>query len=108
MIVPLGHRLLVKPEDVQEIDAAYAAAKRVGIEIAGQEMKREQAGVDKGTVVSIGETAFKDFGTEPWCKVGDRIIFTRYGGKNIKDTDETEYIIINDEDVVGKYTEGSE
>lgn len=103
MIIPLGHRLLVKPDRVEEVDDHFASAKRAGIIIADNERKREQAAIDTGVVVSMGETVFKDFGTDPWCQVNDKVIFTRYGGKSIKDTDGTEYVIINDEDVVGKY-----
>ncbi len=104
MIVPLGHRLLVKPQKIEEIDEAYAAAERLGLEIAGTEKTREQAAVEKGVVVAIGTTAFKDFGGEPWCSVGDLVGFTRYGGRFIEDPDSKEkYILLNDEDLICRY-----
>ena len=104
MIVPLGQRILVKPEKIEDIDDKFKSARSVGIIIESDELKREQAAVDRGTVISIGTTAFQDFGGEPWCKVGDKIAYTRYGGKMLKDPeDNQEYIILNDEDVVCKY-----
>lgn len=104
-IIPLGHRLLVKPEDLKEVDPLLAKAKELGIHIESDELKRDQAAVDKGTVVAIGDTAFKDFGETPWCSVGDLVAFTRYGGKTLKDPeDNVEYIILNDEDVIAKYS----
>ena len=104
-IVPLGHRLLVKPEKIEDIDPAFAAARRAGLIIESDERKREQAAVDRGVVISMGDTVFIDFGGKPWCQVGDKIAYTRYGGKLIKDPDDNqEYIILNDEDVICRYT----
>lgn len=103
MLVPLGHRILVKPEKLEDVDEAFAAAKRAGIQLLDTDARKEQIAVDKGVVVAIGDTAFADFGGVPWCSVGDRIAYTRYGGKLIKDpADEVEYIILNDEDAICK------
>lgn len=103
-LIPLGHRLLVKPQKIEDVDQHFAAAKRAGLVIPEMEARKEQIAVDKGTVVAIGETAFKDFGGTPWCNVGDLVAYTRYGGKLLKDpADEQEYIILNDEDVICKF-----
>lgn len=104
MIEPLGHRLLVKPEKIEDIDDNFKRARAAGLIIESDELKREQAAVDRGEVVAMGATAFVDFGGVPWCKVGDKIAYTRYGGKIIKDPeDKQEYIILNDEDVICRY-----
>lgn len=104
MIIPLGHRLLVKPVKIEDEDPAFAAARRMNLEIAGNEKTREQAAVDKGTVIAMGQTAFQDFGGIPWCSVGDLVGYSRYGGKFIKDLeDDTDYIVLNDEDIICKY-----
>lgn len=100
MIEPCGHRVLVKPLQLEEIDKTYASAKRAGIEIMGYQEKAETA-IDKGVVVTVGTTAFKDFGNHPWCKMGDTIVYARFAGKKVKDPEtDIEYVIINDEDVV--------
>lgn len=104
MIEPLGHRLLVKPEKIEDVDAAFASAKRAGIIVETDERKREQAAVDRGIVVAMGSTAFLDYGGTPWCAIGDKVAYTRYGGKMITDPDDnTQYIILNDEDIICRY-----
>jgi co-chaperonin GroES (HSP10) len=106
---PAGHRILIKPDVLEETDPTYASAKAAGIVLAKnhEDMRREQASVDKGTVLAIGDTAFKDFGTSAWCKVGDRIAYAKFAGKYIKDeTDGNDYLIINDEDVVAILEKG--
>ena len=100
-IKPCGHRVLVKQASVTEEDKVFARANKAGILIAGSELDRNQAGLDKGTVIQIGPTAFKDFGGEAWCAVGDKVAFAKYAGKAIKDEDtDTVYIVLNDEDIV--------
>lgn len=113
-ITALGHRVLVKMAGIHERDQAFAAAKRAGIVIADHEdNRRRDAGVDRGTVLQIGEDAFKGFWFhanphrdpsefKPWVKEGDFIAFAKYGGMMIPDNDdpETKYVVINDEDVV--------
>lgn len=103
MIVPLGHRLLVKPEKIEDVDDTFAKAKKAGLFIPELEARKEQIAVDRGTVVSMGSTAFVDFGGTPWCNIGDKVAYTRYGGKLLKDRDGEEYIILNDEDIIAKY-----
>ena len=64
-------------------------------------IEKERKAVEIGTVVSIGETAFKDYGGSiDTIKIGDRVIIAKYSGKEIKDIDETQYVVINDEDVL--------
>lgn len=99
---PCGHRVVVKQDNIEDTDSTYARAKRAGIVMV--ENEREKASVDTGTVVAVGPTAFKDFGGEPWCKEGDRIAFAKYSGKTITEGD-TDFIVLNDEDVVYVYGE---
>ena len=94
-VIPCGHRILVKPEKLQDIDPTYKSASAAGIFIPEMAKKQEQAAMDKGIVLAIGPTAFKDFGGEAWCKVGDKVAFAKYGGKFVE-----ELLILNDEDVV--------
>ena len=104
MLVPCGHRLLVKPEKIEDVDKSYAAAKKAGIYIPEMEARKEQLAVDRGVVISLGETAFVDYGGTPWCQVGDMVGYNRYGGKIIKDPkDEQEYVLLNDEDILCRY-----
>lgn len=97
---PAGHRVLVKQDEISEVDKQYASARKAGLIV--QTEAREQAGVDSGVVIAIGPNAFKDFGGEAWCSVGDRIAFAKYSGKVVEDGDD-KFIVLNDEDVVYVY-----
>lgn len=96
-LTPVLHRLLVKPDNVEDADESIRRAKAMGIVV--QLDKREQAAVESGEVIAIGDTAFKAFEATVMPKVGDMIYFAKYAGKKLKDGD-TEYLCLNDEDVV--------
>lgn len=91
---PVLHRILIKPDKLEEKTAG-------GIII--QYDKREEAAVEKGVVILVGSTAYKEFGTtavEQGIVPGARVSFAKYAGKTIMDGD-TKYICCNDEDVIG-------
>lgn len=93
MLKPLLHRILVKPDDVEEVSAG-------GIVLA-IDPKKERLAVECGAIVSMGDTAFSgDFKTNTPPKVGDRVYYAKYSGKTVKDVDKQEYVILNDEDLV--------
>jgi co-chaperonin GroES (HSP10) len=112
-INPCGHRLVVKPFKQVEVDEVLKKAKQSGFldkfEIINSNQKREDASVDVGTILSIGPTAWADFGGTPWAKVGDRILFAKFAGKFVDDPETKESVcILNDEDVVAVVTGGGE
>lgn len=109
MIQPCGHRLVVKAYKQEEVDEVVKRALAAGFEIVNTNKKREDASVDKGIVLAIGPTAWKDFDSLPWCKVGDEIIFAKFAGKVVTDPDSNEDVfILNDEDVVAVVTKEKE
>lgn len=94
MIIPCGHRVVVKPEKVEDVTEG-------GIVIPKTIQDNEQRHVTNGEVIGIGSTAWKDFGEVPWCEVGDTVVFAKYGGLTVKDEESGEELrILNDEDVV--------
>lgn len=105
MIVPTGNRLLVKPDPVETTTDS-------GIVMVIDE-KIQQAASVSGTVVSMGELAFKEFlpyaGVfksiyEPYAQVGDRIQYKRYTGVSVKDPNtQEEFLLINDTDVLSRF-----
>lgn len=102
-IVPAGHRILVLPQKLEEVDKDIARAAALGLQLVASEHRKEQLAVDRGIVLKVGASAFKDFGGDPWCKEGDLIAYARYGGKTIKQ-DDVEYLLLNDEDIVCVFT----
>jgi len=93
MIKLLLHTVLVKLDDVETKTAS-------GIILAIDE-KKERKAVEYGTVVQVGPTAFNDYGRDASIlEGGDRISLNRYSGKSIVDSDGTEYVIVNDIDIL--------
>lgn len=107
-IKPILHRILVKQDKLEEKDDLYKRARAVGLSLDFDERKREQAAIDTGTVVAMGNTAFRDFGADNPLKVGDSVVYAKYGGKTIKDPEtQVEYVALNDEDIIAIITEGA-
>ena len=98
MIKVCGHRVLVKPDPITtETSWGFQTIS------SDRERKLEQSAQIWGTVVQIGPTAYADpgLGGYPWCGIGDRVAYAKYGGKAILDEDTgAEYILLNDEDIV--------
>lgn len=104
MIIPILHRILVKQDKLEEKDETYRAATRSGIVIPHLDEKtREQAAIDTGTIVAIGDTAFKDFGATNPVAIGDYVVFAKHAGKVLVDPDtEEKFVALNDEDIIAK------
>lgn len=107
MLEPLGHRVLLEQTKIEEVDPAYKAAKEMGFQLPEKETSREQAAIDKGVVVAVGATCWRDFGDgTPWANVGDTVYFARYAGKPVTDpVTNKKYVLLNDEDLVAKVIE---
>jgi co-chaperonin GroES (HSP10) len=111
MLEVLGHRVLVKPDPVKDQIDLPEDLKNVGFQVhmPVDLEKREAAGTQVGTVISVGPTAWRAFdgddpNWQPWCKPGDRILFARYAGKIVEDPETKErFFVLNDEDVQCKF-----
>lgn len=101
MMQARGYRLLVKPKPIQR-----ESAGGIIISVDGTQADRlEQSGNQMGTVISIGHTCWKggpkDIVQDPWCVMGDEIIYSKHAGRFVFDPEtEEEYLIINDDDVL--------
>jgi len=105
-VTPCGHRLVIKPFTLEQVDDVYASAKRMGLEVVRPNEKREDALVDKGIVLAVGPTCWPD--EAPWCKVGDTILFAKFAPKFVEDPVTKESIgILNDMDVVAVLEESN-
>lgn len=93
MIIPAGHKVLIKPKPVDKYHGA--------IELVVDE-QREFAATTEGTVIALGETAYlKVDDGRPWVKPGDRVIFGKYAGAVAEDPDTKEqYVVVHDVDIV--------
>lgn len=106
-IKPVLHRILVKPDKLEDVDQTYAKAKAVGIVLDhALEKEREQAAIDTGVIIDFGPTVFRDFGTENTLRIGDRVVYAKYGGKAIVHPEtQVKYVALNDEDVIAIFSE---
>jgi chaperonin GroES len=87
----LGDRVLVKPDPEEE--------SRGGILLPDTAKEKPQ----RGTVIAVGEGRRLDDGKiiPPPVKVGDRVIFSKYGGTEIEDGGE-EYMVLSSSDLYAK------
>lgn len=92
-IYPVGHRVLVLPEQIEETTEAG-----IILHTASQRSREEMAQIN-GVVVALGTTAYQDQ-PEPWCKAGDKVIIGKYSGLIYDGKDGKKYRVINDLDVV--------
>jgi co-chaperonin GroES (HSP10) len=97
-----GFRILVKKTQLTDVDPAFAAAHRMGLELTEQTQRQESSIIDTGTVVQVGVSAYKAYDDDPWVKVGDLISYARHAGKELVNPSnkEEKWLCINDEDVV--------
>jgi len=90
-IQPLGDRVLVKPTEPKEV-------KKGGIIIPDTVKEKPQ----EGEIVSAGKGKTTEDGKilPMEVKVGDRILYGKYTGNEIK-IDDQEYIIMHQDDILG-------
>jgi len=96
--LPLGHRLLVKPDEVEK-------KTQSGIILAQETTGRDEMAQIRGTVVAVGDGCWKDTPTPNWAAPGDRVVFGKYSGLMWDGADGSKYRILNDLDVVGRLEE---
>ena len=93
-IRPLHDRVLVKRLDEQE-------EMRGGIIIPDTAKEKPQ----QGEVIAAGEGKFREDGTrQPLdVKAGDRVLFGKYSGSEVK-IDDQEYLIMREDEILGVFT----
>ncbi|MBN2094042.1 MAG: co-chaperone GroES [Candidatus Zambryskibacteria bacterium] len=91
-ITPLGDRVLLKPLSVEE-----TSTTALGIIIPDTVSKEKP---EQGTVMAVGEGRFEKGERMPLSvKVGDKVIFSRYGYDEVKYEGE-EYYILKEENIL--------
>lgn len=100
----------VNAMDLRVIVKQDGIAKKIGsIHLPDQEVDKLKFAGQKGTLISVGENAFKEAakGNPDFARPapGDRVMFTLYGGTKFKGADGEEYLLMNDEDIMGRLEE---
>ena len=93
-LTPLGDRVVVKAQPAEE-------KTKSGIVLPDTAKERPQ----EGTVVAVGTGRILDNGQKVpvEVKVGDKIIYSKYGGTEVK-IEEEEYIILSERDILAVKT----
>ena len=89
-IKPLGNRILVKRSE--------AEASRGGILLPDSAQEKPK----QGEVLAMGPGKMDDEGavTPIDLKVGDQVLFSAFAGTEVEASDEMEYLIMSEEDVL--------
>ena len=92
---PTGYRILVLPFTPKE-------KTKGGIIYAKESLDKARIATNCGYVLKMGDLAYqdKDKFKEPWCKLGDWVIFARYAGSQLP-IEGGEVRILNDDEVLG-------
>ena len=93
---PVGYQLLVVPYEPEE-------KTRGGIIIPKKSLDQERMASQCAYVWMLGTDAYTDtskFPTGPWCKVGDWVLLSKWGGKRFK-VDGVDLRMINDDEILG-------
>lgn len=93
MIIPAGHKVLIRPKPVETHSGM--------IELVINR-DRELAATTEGEVVALGETAYmKVDDGRAWVKPGDQVLYAKYAGALAVDPDTQEnYVVVHDVDIV--------
>jgi len=90
-IRPLSDRVVVEPREIETKTAG-------GIFIPDTADKDKPI---QGTIIAIGTGKYIEGKLQPLqVKVGDRVLFGKYAGTNIK-LDDTDYLVMREEDIMG-------
>ena len=95
-IHPTEYKILIKPDAVDE---KFAGSTLLKPNAAQESEKNAQM---RGTLIAVSPFAFS---YEKWPEesmkpqVGDRVLFAKYAGANVKGNDGVDYRIVNDKDI---------
>ena len=92
---PVGYRILVLPFTPKE-------KTKGGIIYAQESLDKARIATNCGYVLKMGDLAYQDKNKfkEPWCKIGDWVMFARYAGARLP-IEGGEVRILNDDEVLG-------
>ena len=94
---PAGDRILIKPEEVEKTSEG-------GIILVDEYTEKQGLAQVFGTLVAAGVDAWSDY-EKPFAKVGDRVLFAKYGGLMVTGKDGVSYRLTNDTDITATVDE---
>lgn len=93
-VAPLDVKVIVRPDPVEE-------KTKGGIILADTTKDRDKYAATRGELVARGPNAFAEWGSGNAPIDGARVLYAQYAGSRFKGDDGTDFIVMNDEDVIG-------
>jgi len=90
-IHPKGDRILLKPDTIEEVTQG-------GIILIDESVQQGAMAQVVGVLVAHGADCWSDY-EEPFAKIGERVMFAKYGGKVTLGKDGVQYRLMNDIDI---------
>jgi len=101
-VQPLDLRVIVQPDSVEKITSG-------GIILPQSKSEQDKYAMQKGTLVAVGENAWEEAASRSASfrkpVPGDRVMIGKYAGVRITGLDGGDYLLMNDEDVIGRLEE---
>ena len=99
MIIPAGHKVLIKPTPVVTDYKVEGTDIKIVLPL---DEERELAATTEGEVIALGETAYmKVDDGRPWVKPGDKVLYAKYAGAMAVDpVTKDKYVVVHDVDIV--------
>jgi co-chaperonin GroES (HSP10) len=122
-ITPKGNRVLVLPDEIEEtvseagiyipenIREQHAMAQTTGVLIAaGRDAWTDSTEITYRMIDGAWKPVEKKVSgySEPFAQPGERVVFAKYGGLDVRGEDGRKYRILNDEDITTLASDGVE
>jgi chaperonin GroES len=99
-IKPQGDRVLVRVEEIEEVTEG-------GIVIPLTERQKHEQAQMAAVLVATGKDAWSDY-AEPFAAIGDRVLYQRHSGIQLRGKDGKLYRMVNDVDILATLEDGVE
>jgi chaperonin GroES len=92
---PLGDRVVIKPLAQEEVTKS-------GLVLPDTAKEKPQ----KGEIIAVGPGRMTDEGKRIGVdvKVGDKVVYSKYAGTELKEGEDEEYLILSERDILAKLT----
>ena len=90
-IKPVGYRVLVRPDPIDKMTKG-------GIYIPPSTLEQHSNAQTLGTLVEAGTDAWDKWPAK-WAAPGDRVLFAKYGGLDLRGSDGEVYRLLNDQQI---------
>jgi co-chaperonin GroES (HSP10) len=88
---PVGYRILIRPK-------GPVSKTKGGIYLPDKNKDAQSYLNSVGQVIAMGPECYSDR-KQPWCKVGDWVLFGRYAGARIS-VQNVKMVIVNDDEII--------